>query len=150
MKRCNKCGIEYLEPLDKYFAKRSDNKDGLQNSCRECQSIYHKEHYKERTDYYKDKSRRTNAEYRKRNLQFIVDFLKEHPCVDCGEKDPIVLEFDHRERKDKECNISRMHTCHLDKLIKEMNKCDVRCSNCHKRKTAKQLNFYKDINMSVV
>ena len=31
----------------------------------------------------------------------------------------------------------------LDTLKKEIDKCEIRCANCHRRKTAKQFNFYK-------
>jgi hypothetical protein len=73
----------------------------------------------------------------------IVDWLKEHGCLDCGEKNPIVLEFDHRG--DKEHNISHMVKHQLEKLKLEILKCDIRCANCHKIKTAKERGFYKGI-----
>ncbi len=73
----------------------------------------------------------------------ILEYLKSHPCVDCGESDPIVLEFDHE--RDKVANIAIMLRDILPwKVIKnEINKCSVRCANCHRRKTIK--GTYKDI-----
>jgi hypothetical protein len=63
---------------------------------------------------------------------------------DCGEKNPVVLEFDHIQ--DKKCDISRMLANGLSiKTIKaEISKCEVRCANCHRRKTAKDYNWYKN------
>ena len=75
---------------------------------------------------------------------FVIDFLKENPCVDCGEKDPVVLDFDHM--MDKEFNISDAVHGHygLKTIVKEISKCEVRCANCHRRKTSKERNFFKN------
>ena len=145
MKICNKCKSSYSEPLKDHFNKKFDTKDGFQTICKKCISLSHREHYLKRTDYYKDKSKISRPKYRKRNLQHIIDYLKQNPCVDCGETDPIVLEFDHRG--DKEYDVSKLVSCALNKIIKEIAKCDVRCANCHKRKTAKQFNYYKNIQL---
>ena len=74
----------------------------------------------------------------------LLDFLSKNQCIDCGEKDPVVLEFDHRIQKDKFKQISRMLSGHYswESLLKEINKCDVRCANCHRKKTHKQFNFF--------
>jgi hypothetical protein len=55
------------------------------------------------------------------------------------------LEFDHRGNKVK--NVSEMlgSSCTWGTILKEINKCDVRCSNCHKIKTAKDFGWYKNI-----
>lgn len=70
--------------------------------------------------------------------------------MDCGENDPVVLEFDHIS--DKIDSVSRMicDSYSLDSLEKEIAKCEVRCANCHRRKTAKQLGWYKNINTGSV
>ncbi len=60
-----------------------------------------------------------------------------NPCVDCGEKDVLVLEFDHIQRETKTADISTMllRGVSTNTLVKEMLKCEVRCANCHRRKT---------------
>jgi len=80
-----------------------------------------------------------------RNKTYVLGYLTQHPCVDCGEKDPIVLEFDHRDPKEKCDNIAHLiSTRSTIKIIeKEITKCDVRCANCHRRKTAKQFGYQK-------
>lgn len=80
---------------------------------------------------------------------FIFQYLKEHPCIDCGENDPIVLDFDHVKDK-KVNNVSTMaHDLRpLDIIKDEISKCEIRCSNCHRKKTAKEQNWYHYIDMS--
>jgi hypothetical protein len=65
-----------------------------------------------------------------------LEYLKAHPCVDCGETNPVVLEFDHVRGK-KEFNISKASAKNIGicRLQGEVAKCDVRCANCHRKKT---------------
>lgn len=74
---------------------------------------------------------------RDRNRQYVWDYYKTHACIDCGEDDPIVLEFDH-VRGEKTAGVSQLvHACRSIKVIDaEIAKCDVVCSNCHRRRTA--------------
>lgn len=74
---------------------------------------------------------------------YVMDYLYTNPCVDCGEADPIVLEFDHQ--RDKQYNIAKLITnnCSLKTLVVEIDKCEVRCANCHRRKTADTYGSYK-------
>ena len=70
----------------------------------------------------------------KKKKQFIVDYVMQHPCVDCGEKDPIVLEFDHVRGK-KLFHLADYRGKGWDILKVEMAKCDIRCANCHRKKS---------------
>ncbi len=75
------------------------------------------------------------------------DYKLVHPCIDCGETDPIVLTFDHKDKK-KGAIANLVHEmAHRkfawEKILAEIQKCEVRCFNCHMRRTAKQLNRYK-------
>src|ERR1017187_1583014 len=51
--------------------------------------------------------RRNDARYEAEKRAWISAFLAEYPCVDCGESDPEVLEFDHVRGK-KTANVSAM------------------------------------------
>jgi hypothetical protein len=70
-------------------------------------------------------------------------YLSERACVDCGERDPVVLEFDH-VRGVKTDEISRLISDGVAwaRIELEIAKCDVRCVNCHIRKTAREAGFY--------
>lgn len=144
IKICSKCGDE--KSIDD-FAFKNKEKDIRHSACRECTSLATKKHYKNNKKYYKDKAKVYDKIVRTENLQFIIDYLKEHPCIDCGENDPLVLEFDHIKNKFK--NVSRLVSDHvsIDKIKEEIDKCEVRCANCHRRKTAKQLGWYKGIQL---
>ena len=140
MKLCNKCHVE--KPLSG-FAKNSSKSDGLQARCRECNREYDKVRYASKEPgAWRFQVSEGNKVYRERNRQKIWGYLLSHPCVDCGENDPIVLEFDH-VRGDKVDNVSRLtQSVSWSKVEEEIAKCDVRCANCHKRKTAKDFGWY--------
>jgi hypothetical protein len=64
--------------------------------------------------------------------------------VDCGESDPVVLEFDHLDGEVKAGNICTMvnRPCLWEAIVAEIEKCEVRCSNCHRRRTARQMGWW--------
>jgi len=74
-----------------------------------------------------------------RNLESIRELKHKRGCKDCGEDDPIVLEFDHLDPSRKTRALSDGHHFgwSLEKLLKEAEKCEVVCANCHRRRTAK-------------
>lgn len=66
-----------------------------------------------------------------------------HPCVDCGETDPVVLvvlECDHLQ--DKLMDVSNMirRVWAWRRIALEIAKCDVVCANCHRRRTYRRGN----------
>jgi hypothetical protein len=89
-----------------------------------------------------------NKRYLLRNQQWVLDYLKLNPCVDCGEADPVVLEFDHKEGLSKDRTVAKMvrDGVSLAKLIAEVKKCVVRCANCHRRKTVKERGWFRGVN----
>lgn len=75
-----------------------------------------------------------------RAQDFITRVLSEQPCVDCGEDDLVVLDFDHLPEFKKTAGISKMvrNGVGLKKLMDEVAKCEVVCANCHRRRTARR------------
>lgn len=72
----------------------------------------------------------------KRNQLYVWEWLSKHPCVDCGETDIVVLEFDHTRDKEDSIAHAMGYGWPLEKLRREIDKCEVRRANCHRRKTA--------------
>jgi hypothetical protein len=134
-KRC--CTCKQIKPLDE-FNKRSAAKDGRQWSCRECNKAYHYAHWERHMSQIKARRKRQREVAR----AFVVDYLRDHPCVDCGEADIIVLEFDHL--RDKHRNVSYLiGVGEIQRIQEEIEKCEVVCANCHRRRTASRGGWYR-------
>lgn len=103
--------------------------------CKDCHTKYRRKHYLLHYTKYLTKAKRWDKLQREKMTRFIIEYLKQHPCVDCGETDIVVLDFDHL--RDKKFNICQSLTNGMESVKKEIEKCEVRCSNCHRRKTAK-------------
>lgn len=56
-------------------------------------------------------------------------------CVVCGENEPVCMDFHHLDPTKKEFNISYMFSrgLSLESVLKEIEKCVVLCSNCHRK-----------------
>jgi hypothetical protein len=140
MKTCRSC--HQTKPIDQ-FRLNAKSPDGHQNWCKTCARNYDNKLYL--TPARKDQIRYSVVVARAKAQEFIWSYLIDHPCVDCGERDPIVLEFDHRGEAPKEFGVADMigRGFGVDRIMKEISKCDVRCANCHRRKTAWQFGTWK-------
>lgn len=116
---------------------------GNRYKCRTCNKEANKKWYKKRAEHHKQTTSKNRKKYKQENRDFIFEFLNKNPCNICGEKDVLVLEFDHLH--DKKYNISEMISSGLtlEVLKKEIEKCQVLCANCHRRKTAIEQNHYR-------
>ena len=113
--------------------------------CKKCSREYIKSHYESNREYYLNKAKNRNSNLKQILQKYLIEYLKTHPCVDCGEINLLTLEFDHRERGKKSYNVSYImrNSMTLNHLIIEINKCDVRCANCHRIKTEKEIKSWK-------
>jgi hypothetical protein len=138
MKTCTQC--QQAKPTTEY-RKNCKSPDGLQYACKECARQRDRDDYQKagRKESIVARRNRVYAEQR----QFLWDYLETHPCVDCGEADRIVLQFDH-VRGVKINDVGNMVGRVADRtLVDEIEKCEVRCANCHTRKTAIQFGWLK-------
>lgn len=103
MKRCSICKKSKQKTE---FNKNSGRKDGLQSHCRPCSKERFKAYYNSNKEkHYKD-VKKNQERYKNRNREYVYQYLMKHPCVDCGETNPLRLEFDHL--RDKEYAVSKM------------------------------------------
>jgi hypothetical protein len=122
LKKCYYCKTE-KERND--FRKNRSKKDGLSSACKKCSDFLKNQKIKE-------------------NQEFVFQYLKLSSCVDCGNKDPVVLDFDHIHGE-KRMSISKMiyKIRSRRKIIDEIDKCTIRCANCHRIKTAKDYGYFR-------
>jgi hypothetical protein len=107
--------------------------------CRGCRSAYKREHYLANKQRYVDQARARKQILRMQRTTYLLRYFTEHPCTDCGESDPVVLEFDHLEPDAKCFNIGQsLPYRSWQTILEEIAKCDVVCANCHRRRTARR------------
>jgi hypothetical protein len=122
------------------FAWRRIKKSQRDSYCRPCRSIYKKEHYRRNKDRYIHQARAFHERIYLHRTEWLLDYFMLHPCVDCGESDPVVLEFDHL--RDKRTGITKViANGSWAKFLAEIEKCEVVCVNCHRRRTAERGGF---------
>jgi hypothetical protein len=105
--------------------------------CLECRRAAGRAHYRAHRDYYLAKARRRQQRVVLETREWLRVYLLSHPCVDCGVSDIRVLEFDHINPKRKIAAVAILarNGYPLARVIAEVEKCLVRCANCHRIKT---------------
>ena len=131
-RRCGRCGSE--KPIDEFNWRRR-HRGQRDNFCRPCRAAYKQEHYTANKQRYVAQARERKRVLAEQRMRYLLDYFVEHPCRDCGEDDPAVLEFDHLA--DKAFDISHALPYRAwNAILAEIAKCDVVCANCHRRRTA--------------
>jgi hypothetical protein len=138
---CSRCN---LTKDTTEFPFRNKGKGTRHSYCLLCGRGASKNHYLKNVQYYVRKAHVRRKELSDELNGKLYEYLETHPCVDCGESDPVVLEFDH-VRDEKSYNVSAMGYLFTswNSLLREIAKCEVRCANCHRRKTAERHNSYR-------
>lgn len=93
-----------------------------------------------------------NKKYREANMQRLYLYLIQHPCTDCGETNPEVLEFDHLPGFEKRFEIGRAVTASTRSwtlILTEIAKCEVVCANCHRKRSNRRSGNYRFRNASI-
>ncbi len=140
MKNCSHCGL-YLP--EEAFNWRYRLLGIRHKTCRACQNEYQKSWYQKNKDVHLTKVQTRKANVRQEARQFVLDYLSTHPCVECGESDPLVLEFHHLRGKDRAISVMIAGGYPISKIRAEIRKCVVLCANCHRRKTARERGWFR-------
>lgn len=139
-----KAGVKFyqnhIDEMKKKYIERNASEDWKE---------YHAKWYEANKDRILEKEKQRWAEdedYRKNKLNYmkqrrlyltetVNDMKAVSGCVRCGEADPICLDFHHKDPNEKLHGISRLvQQCNsLDMILKEIEKCEVLCSNCHRK-----------------
>jgi hypothetical protein len=123
-KRCARCGL--VLPVELFSRYR----DGRQGWCRRCFTGHHVANGQVASSRRRERYERACA--------FVADHLAANACVDCGEPDAVVLEFDHVGAKRNWVSRLMARGAPLSQIQEEIERCEVVCVNCHRRRTAQR------------
>jgi hypothetical protein len=146
MIRCWKCNTEKEEGEFNWENKALGKRKRI---CRICMKEYHKKWF--RQSYKNSESRKQSLEWQREKISrartYVINYLKAHPCVQCGESAPVFLDFDHIDKKPWDGN-SRVHRLvnrgySQHRIDEEIAKCQVLCVRCHRLKTAEEQGWLK-------
>jgi hypothetical protein len=126
VKTCGRCHAEL--PVTAF------NRMGTawQHWCREC----FREYFRARGDVHRAQVAARQRRISEAARVVVVAYLADHPCRDCGEADVAVLEFDHVLGKTHDVAFLLGHGAAPERIQAEIERCEVRCANCHRRVTA--------------
>lgn len=129
MKTCSICAKskEICE-----FNKKGKNR---QSCCKDCQKGYYKKWYSKNKELVKKRCSKNRNKHKKEIIKYLGEILTKAKCELCNNSDFYCLEFDHF--KDKKNNISTLlsNKYTLNTIKKEIAKCRILCSNCHRKFT---------------
>lgn len=135
-KTCHGCQQE--KPVSEYGVRRQ-SWDGLTPRCAPCRQVMAKAQYQRNMVAAKARAVASKRQARLRNGLYLLEYRQQHPCVDCGEADPDVLDLDHvRGEKDRSVYELGNAGVSLARLQAEIDKCESRCANCHRRVTRRR------------
>lgn len=143
---CTKCS----QPKDEseYFVKNKST-GRLHSQCKDCYKEYRKtfsaDHYAKYGETYRERARLRRARLKRQNQIELIEYMKNKACAICMESDIRVLEFDHLDPTTKSFNIARAVNDGIPWaiILLEIEKCQILCSNCHKKRTATQYGWFK-------
>lgn len=131
-KICSDCGLE--KPILE-FSYKNKSKFTFQSKCKLCHSKYLKQHYKKNKEYYKVRALNRKRYNKKINLEYIRKLKESTPCTDCGIHYPYyIMDFDHISGNKKNI-VSAMTQESFELVLAEINKCEIVCANCHRKRT---------------
>jgi len=114
-KNCSVCNE--LKPLSEYYTRSARNGNPY-DRCKKCFNDY------------------VSKRWISKKINSITH--KGSKCLDCGisypEEPYVIFEFHHRDPSKKDVDWSKLKLRTDDKIKKELDKCDLLCSNCHRKR----------------
>jgi hypothetical protein len=105
------------------------------------QKAYHAKYMKE---VWYPKNKEKHISFVRRNKQQVTDFIQEYKragsCADCGfsgKEHPYVLDFDHLQGGTTNIGSWSHSVLSIKAITMEMEKCELVCANCHRKRTFK-------------
>jgi len=137
---CRKCGE--TKTLESFAASNRRNVGRYRSKvCRTCAALARVTKVKQTEDVRKAKKAIRDRQFTVAQ-RWVFSYLNTHPCVDCGEANVLVLEFDH-VLPGKTAEISKLvRKSSTRRLEEEIKLCVVRCANCHRIRHQKQSNSW--------
>ena len=139
IRTCSRCG--QTKPVEEFHIRYRSTGERL-TWCRACMAEVKRAWYLRNTEHQKELVRLNWERSTRENRDAIWTYLASHACVDCGESDPLVLQFDHVDRKRKDIAKMMRGGFAWTTVEQEIAKCEIRCGNCHRRKTAREQGIY--------
>ena len=113
-KICSKCN--QIKSINDFYTKGKSDK--TQSMCKSCFNSY------------------CTERWIRRKIDGII--YKGSECLNCGLKYPeepyVIFDFHHRDPTVKDVDWSKMRLMSSKKIKSELDKCDLLCSNCHRKK----------------
>lgn len=138
---CNHC---LQEKPEEEFNWRYKSLGIRHPTCRICQHKHNKKYFEG------DAKQRHLQQVKERKIaarevakQYVWDYLSTHPCLHCGESDPVVLEFHHTGDKENEISVLAGAGYPVETIQKEIDRCIVLCANCHRKLTHTERGWFR-------
>lgn len=131
MRLCTVCNLE--KDISDFY-KNTGKRDGLNNRCKTCWREYMKSYYKKNEEKLYPIRKQQAAVYLKGLMDKADKIKADQGCYFCQEKEPICLDFHHTDPTTKDNNVSELiRKKNWKKVLAEIEKCVIVCSNCHRK-----------------
>jgi hypothetical protein len=143
MKNCTLCKNDL--PIAE-FNKSKDKKDGLQSMCRECSKKRSRQYYAENREKHRKVIYKNKKKYGDRAKALVRAVKQSNGCALCEETEVCCFDMHHLDPKKKDFEIWKVANggvTSISRIKKELVKCVVLCSNCHRKVHANLLTVDK-------
>ena len=125
---CSKCKQDKSEDA---FAWRNKDSGKRASECKECHRIIRRNNYEQN----RERDIAGSKERLNSTRQWYQEYKSTLKCEKCGMDHPAVLDFHHKNAKEKDRSIAQgvgTFGWSIGRIQKEISKCVVLCANCHR------------------